>query len=47
MAHKTLDNYVGVEEVSRCLSNHVESARRLARQGKLPAFRVGSKWLVR
>ncbi len=29
------------------LSIHLESARRLARQGKLVALRVGNKWLVR
>ena len=47
MANEILDNYVGMDEVSRRLGIHIESARRLARQGKLEAQRVGNKWLVR
>jgi excisionase family DNA binding protein len=47
MTDEILDNYVGMEEVSLRLSIHLESARRLARRGKLPASRVGNKWLVR
>jgi excisionase family DNA binding protein len=46
MAHEILENYIGMDEVSRRLSIHIESARRLARQGKLPAQRLGNKWLV-
>ena len=46
MANEILENYVGMDEVSRRLSIHIESARRLARQGKLPAQRLGNKWLV-
>jgi excisionase family DNA binding protein len=46
MANEILENYLGMDEVSRRLSIHIESARRLARQGKLPALRVGNKWLV-
>ncbi len=47
MNDEILENYLGMDEVARCLSIHVESARRLARQGKIPAVRVGNKWLVR
>lgn len=47
MNDEILENYLGMEEVSRRLGIHVESARRLARQGKLQAVRVGNKWLVR
>jgi excisionase family DNA binding protein len=46
MANEILENYIGMDEVSRRLSIHIESARRLARQGKLPAQRLGNKWLV-
>ena len=47
MNDEILENYLGMDEVGRRLSIHVESARRLVRQGKLPAVRVGNKWLVR
>lgn len=47
MADEILDNYFGMDEVSLRLAIHIESARRLVRQGKLPAVRVGNKWLVR
>ena len=47
MNDEILDNYLGMDEVSRRLGIHVESARRLARQEKLQAVRVGNKWLVR
>ncbi|MDT8307568.1 MAG: helix-turn-helix domain-containing protein [Anaerolineae bacterium] len=41
-----LENYAGVDEVSRRLNIHPESVRRLIRQGKLPAIKFGNKWLV-
>ncbi|MBN1874407.1 MAG: helix-turn-helix domain-containing protein [Anaerolineae bacterium] len=41
-----LENYAGIDEISRALSIHAESARRLIRQGKLRGQRVGNKWLV-
>jgi excisionase family DNA binding protein len=41
-----LDNYAGVEIVSKRLNIHPESVRRLIRQGKLPAIKFGNKWLV-
>lgn len=41
-----LENYAGVNEVSKRLNIHPESVRRLIRQGKLPAIKFGNKWLV-
>ncbi len=41
-----LENYAGVDEVSKRLNIHPESVRRLIRQGKLPAIKFGNKWLV-
>lgn len=47
MADELLDSYLGMDQVSYRLAIHVESARRLVRRGRLPALRVGNKWLVR
>ncbi len=33
-----------VEEVSEYLRFHPHTIRRLARQGKIPAFKVGGQW---
>jgi excisionase family DNA binding protein len=41
-----LEQYVGVDDVSKRLKIHPESVRRLIRQGKLPAIKFGNKWLV-
>jgi len=41
-----LEQYAGVNEVSKRLKIHPESVRRLIRQGKLPAIKFGNKWLV-
>jgi len=41
-----LEQYAGVDDVSKRLRIHPESARRLIRQGKLPAIKFGNKWLV-
>jgi excisionase family DNA binding protein len=41
-----LEQYAGVNEVSKRLKIHPESVRRLMRQGKLPAIKFGNKWLV-
>lgn len=41
-----LENYADVTEVSKRLSIHPESVRRLIREGKLPAIKFGNKWLV-
>lgn len=41
-----LENYAGVDVVSKRLNIHPESVRRLIRQGKLPAVKFGNKWLV-
>lgn len=41
------EEYADVLEIGKRLGIHLESARRLARQGKLPvAFRSGNKWLM-
>ena len=36
-----------VEEVSQYLRIHPYTVRRLAREGKIPAFRVGGQWRFR
>lgn len=41
-----LDQYADVTQVSKRLRIHPESVRRLIRQGKLPAIKLGNKWLV-
>ena len=41
-----LEQYTGVDDVSKRLKIHPESVRRLIRQGKLPAIKFGNKWLV-
>jgi excisionase family DNA binding protein len=41
-----LDNYAGVEVVSKRLNIHPESVRSLIRNGKLPAIKFGNKLLV-
>jgi excisionase family DNA binding protein len=41
-----LEQYVGVDDVSKRLKIHPESVRRLIRQGKLPAIKFGNKWLI-
>ena len=46
MADDILDTYASLDEVSARLEIHIESARRLARQGKLRARRLGNQWLV-
>lgn len=41
-----LEQYAGVDDVSKRLKIHPESVRRLIRQGKLPAIKFGNKWLI-
>lgn len=36
-----------VEEVSELLQVHPDSVRRMMRQGRLPAVKVGWRWYVR
>ena len=36
-----------VEEVARYLSLHELTVRRLAREGEIPAFKIGRQWRVR
>lgn len=40
------DKYVDVLEAGRRLRIHPESVRRLIRQGKIPAIKFSSKWLI-
>ena len=41
-----LEQYTGVDNVSKRLKIHPESVRRLIRQGKLPAIKFGNMWLI-
>lgn len=41
-----LDNFVGAKEAAKRLDIHPESVKRLIRQQKLPATKVGNKWLI-
>lgn len=36
-----------IEEVARYLSLHELTVRRLAREGEIPAFKVGRQWRVK
>ena len=36
-----------VEEVSELLQVHPDSVRRMMRQGRLPAVKIGLRWYVR
>ncbi len=40
------DAYMDVEAAGARLHIHPESVKRLIRQGKLPALKVGNKWFV-
>ncbi|TRZ51041.1 MAG: DNA-binding protein [Dehalococcoidia bacterium] len=41
-----LDNYVNVIEAGRRLKVHPETAKRLCRQGDLPAIKIHNTWLI-
>lgn len=40
------DAYIDVEGAGERLHIHPESVKRLIRQGKLPALKIGNKWFV-
>lgn len=42
-----LDEIMTIEEVARYLSLHELTVRRLAREGGIPAFKVGRQWRVK
>jgi excisionase family DNA binding protein len=41
----SLDDLLSVEEVALRLYLHPESVRRKAREGTLPAYRIGRRWV--
>jgi excisionase family DNA binding protein len=41
------DHIMTVEEVARYLSLHELTIRRLAREGDIPAFKIGRQWRVK
>lgn len=43
---KILETYT-VEEVAKALKFHPYTIRRLIREGKIPAFKVGGQWRFR
>ncbi|MCD6553332.1 MAG: response regulator [Anaerolineae bacterium] len=42
-----MDKIMTIEEVARYLSLHELTVRRLAREGEIPAFKVGRQWRVK
>lgn len=42
-----LDEIMTIEQVARYLSLHELTVRRLAREGELPAFKVGRQWRIK
>jgi excisionase family DNA binding protein len=42
-----VDKIMTIEEVARYLSLHELTVRRLAREGEIPAFKVGRQWRVK
>ncbi len=42
-----LDQIMTIEQVARYLSLHELTVRRLAREGEIPAFKVGRQWRVK
>ena len=41
------DGLLGVEELAKLLDVHIDSVRRMMRNGTLPAVKIGRKWYVR
>jgi excisionase family DNA binding protein len=41
------DHIMTVEEVAQYLSLHELTVRRLAREGEIPAFKIGRQWRVK
>ncbi|MGQ9665949.1 MAG: response regulator [Anaerolineae bacterium] len=42
-----IDEIMTIEEVARYLSLHELTVRRLAREGEIPAFKIGRQWRVK
>ncbi len=42
-----VDQIMTIEEVARYLSLHELTVRRLAREGEIPAFKIGRQWRVK
>ncbi|MGC8827383.1 MAG: excisionase family DNA-binding protein, partial [Anaerolineae bacterium] len=42
-----IDEIMTIEEVARYLSLHELTVRRLARDGEIPAFKIGRQWRVK
>lgn len=42
-----MDQIMTIEEVARYLSLHELTVRRLAREGEIPAFKIGRQWRVK
>lgn len=42
-----IDQIMTIEEVARYLSLHELTVRRLAREGEIPAFKIGRQWRVK
>ena len=42
-----MDHIMTIEEVARYLSLHELTVRRLAREGEIPAFKIGRQWRVK
>ena len=40
------ESLLTVEEVANYVKLHVETVRRLIREGKIPALRIGGRWRV-
>ncbi len=43
---RPLDRYFDILAAGRHLSIHPDTVRRLVKQGKIPAFKFGNKWLI-
>jgi len=41
------DHIMTIEQVARYLSLHELTVRRLAREGEIPAFKIGRQWRVK
>jgi excisionase family DNA binding protein len=42
-----IDDVLNAQEAAKLLGAHVETIRRMARKGKIPAFKVGKDWRFR
>jgi excisionase family DNA binding protein len=41
-----LENYLDVMGAARLLRVHQETVKRLIREGRIPAFKWGNKWII-